>query len=510
MTDQNRKKIVSLDELQSISQSERERGKKIVLCHGVFDLVHPGHIFHFKEAKKNGDLLFVTITPDEYVLKGPGRPYFNQKLRLESLAALTIVDYVALNQWPTSIETIKKLKPHTYAKGQDYKNHEKDVTRNIIHEKAAVEKVGGKIIYTDEEMFSSSEIINSFFKSRTPETEAYLSEFKKEYSADHIIEQLQNLRDIKITIIGEAILDQYHYCQPLAKTPKDSIVATKYLSEENFAGGTLAIANHLANFCKEITLVTVVGQEEEYLSYFHSKLKQNVIFRPIIAEDRSTIIKRRFLDANFYQKMFEVQFLNDCHLKDKEEKEVIKIFNEKINSQDMVVIGDFGHGMITPRIKESFYNCGKFLALCTQSNSANMGFNPITSYRRAHYASIDEPELRFAAHSKYGKLSDLVDIVRGRIEVDSFMVSLGPKGNIIFSNDGKSFETPIFSNRIVDRTGAGDALFSVTSPCVYKGYPHKLIGFVANCVGALAVETVCNREPIEPTPLYKFITYLLK
>ncbi|MDO8494815.1 MAG: PfkB family carbohydrate kinase [Deltaproteobacteria bacterium] len=503
-------KVLSFEELKKRVETLKKEGKKVVLCHGVFDLVHPGHILHFKAAKTHGDILIVTLTKDEYVFKGPGRPYFNQRLRLETIAALEAVDYVALNEWPTSIETLKQLKPDFYAKGSDYKKHEQDVTGNIALEVAAVKEVGGKVVYTDEEMFSSSKLINSYFQSHPEETSDYLTEFKKKFSADQIVQSLKCLKGLNVLVVGETILDQYSYCQPLAKTPKDIIVSGRFVSNEDFAGGTAAMANHLANFCKNVSLISVMGSEQEHLQYFQSKLASNVKFLPVIDEKRSTIIKRRFMATDFLKKMFELQIMDDGDLPPAIEDQIVQQIEKEAAKADLVVVGDFGHGMLTERVKESLYNCGKFLALNTQSNSANMGFNPVTAYKRADYVSIDEPELRFAAHSKYGEIEMLAEEIKGRLEADHFMVSLGAAGNAFLSKEGNKIRTPVFSTRVVDRTGAGDALFSVTAPCVYTGLHPEMVGFIANCVGALAVETVCNREAIDARKLFKFITYLLK
>ena len=96
--------------------------KKIVLCHGVFDLLHVGHIKHLKKAKALGDKLVVTLTADNFVNKGPGKPIFNQKLRAEAIASLEMVDFVAVNDFPTAVKPIKYIKPNIYCKGKDYKN----------------------------------------------------------------------------------------------------------------------------------------------------------------------------------------------------------------------------------------------------------------------------------------------------------------------------------------------------------------------------------------------------
>src|SRR5947208_4306770 len=110
-------KIKRLKDLANTLEKLRGGGKKIVHCHGVFDLLHIGHIKHLEAARKRGDLLVVTLTPDRYVNKGPHRPAFPEQLRAEALASLACVDYVAINQWPTAVETIELLKPSLFVKG---------------------------------------------------------------------------------------------------------------------------------------------------------------------------------------------------------------------------------------------------------------------------------------------------------------------------------------------------------------------------------------------------------
>ena len=154
------KKIFSVEVLTKIISKQKAKGKKIVLCHGTFDLLHIGHIKHFKEAKALGDKLIVTITSDKYVNKGPKRPAFNEKYRLEAVAALNDVDYVALSEHPTAVQVIKKLRPHIYSKGPDYKNHKNDTSGEIKNEINELKKAKGKIVYTSGITFSSSSLIN--------------------------------------------------------------------------------------------------------------------------------------------------------------------------------------------------------------------------------------------------------------------------------------------------------------------------------------------------------------
>ena len=503
-------KIKTLSELEELLQASREAGQRIVLCHGVFDLVHPGHILHFKQARKQGDLLVVTVTPDRFVNKGPGRPAFNQRLRLETIAALENVDYAALNEWPTAVETIHRLKPHVYAKGSDYANVSADLTGRIVDEEAAVRSVGGKIFFTDEEAFSSSHLINRFFSAHPQTVQDYLHAFRQRYGADQIIEQLRGLSDLRVLVIGEAILDQYCYCIPMGKSPKETIVSTRFINEENFAGGSLAIANHLAGFCRDVTLVTLLGADEEQRRFIESKLRPNVRLEAIVAVDRPTITKRRYLEPSFLTKMFEVQYLVDQPISEVVERAVEHQLARLLEEHDFIAAADFGHGLMTEPLREFVSASGKFLALNVQSNSANLGFNPVTKYRRADFVCIDEPELKLAAGSQYGHLHAMAEWVRGRMQTEKFLVSRGPYGSILLSDQSPVVETPALATKIVDRTGAGDALFAITSPCAYRRLPSDVVGFLGNCVGAIAVEIVCNREAVDPTILYKFITSLLR
>lgn len=156
-------KIIDLYLLRDKIEFLKQQGKKIILCHGCFDLMHPGHIKHFQAAKKMGDALVVTLSPDKYVDKGDGRPVFNQDLRAESIAALECVDYVAVNVWPTAEELLKLLRPDMYVKGQEFENLE-DKTGKLQKEYKVMRDLGIEIGFTHEVVFSSSKLINQYLK----------------------------------------------------------------------------------------------------------------------------------------------------------------------------------------------------------------------------------------------------------------------------------------------------------------------------------------------------------
>jgi cytidyltransferase-like protein len=154
--------VVELDVLAERLHEARLAGIEIVFCHGCFDLMHPGHIKHLQAAKGMGDVLVVTVTPDIYVDKGPGRPVFNQDLRVGSVAALECVDFAAINKWPTVEETLRLLVPNIYVKGQQFESGV-DKTGKLQRELKVAEEIGCQMCFTHEVVFSSTKLLNEHF-----------------------------------------------------------------------------------------------------------------------------------------------------------------------------------------------------------------------------------------------------------------------------------------------------------------------------------------------------------
>ncbi|MCG8430662.1 MAG: PfkB family carbohydrate kinase [Candidatus Omnitrophica bacterium] len=504
-------KIKSIDELSRITGELKQKKKKIIHCHGVFDLLHPGHIKHFEAAKNHGDVLVVTITRDEFVNKGPGRPIFNQRLRAESIAAIESVDYVAVNDWPSAVETIRRLKPDLYVKGKDYAARDEDITGKISEEEAAVKSVGGSIHFTDEISFSSSALINSFFTPYPEEAKDFFQQFRRSHSAPEIINALKSTKDLKVLVIGDIIIDEYHYCTGIGKAQKDNIIVTRYVNEQIFAGGVLAAANHVAGFCENVTLVTCIGTRNDYVDFINRRLKPNIVRQFYFDEQKPTVVKRRFVDPAFLNKLFEICYIDQNNqMPPAVENQICEYLEANIGNFDLVLTADFGHGMITARIVDLICRKANYLAVNVQTNSANIGYNLITKFPRADYICIDEPEIRLACSDKYSDLEKLILNVSRRLNCERVVITRGHRGALAYAKKEGFSASPVFSRDVVDRIGAGDAFFSVTAPCAARGNSMDTIGFIGNAAGAMKVLIVGNSASVEPVPLYKYITTLLK
>ncbi len=506
-----RDKVRSLDEVAKLAALLRADGKIVVQAHGTFDLLHLGHVRHLEAARKLGDVLIVTVTADRFVNKGPGRPVFNAELRAEMLATLEYVDWVAINDAADAVNAIEKVRPSIYIKGQDYQNPQGDITGKITLERGACEAHGGRIHFTDEVMFSSTELINRHLNVFEPHIRQHLDTMRQDGGLEELLELIDRVRDYRVLIVGDAIIDEYQYVLPMHKTPKENMIATRYQDRELFAGGVFAAANHVASFVKQVDILTCLGEMDSYEDLIRHSLHPNVGLRTFTRPGAPTTLKRRFVDPSYMRKLFEVYFMNDEPLTSGIQRDVDRAIATMAPEYDVVIAADFGHGMIDGSSIDALSKNSRFLAVNTQSNSANLGYNLITKYLRADYVCIDMPEARLAVSDRLSPVGDIARrLIETHVDCSKIIITQGKHGCVTLERGGIVHTIPAFAKNVVDTVGAGDAFLAITAPLVAAGGPIHRIGFIGNVVGALKVEIVGHRRSIEKSALIKGITGLLK
>jgi bifunctional ADP-heptose synthase (sugar kinase/adenylyltransferase) len=233
--------------------------------------------------------------------------------------------------------------------------------------------------------------------------------------------------------------------------------------------------------------------------------------RTFMRSGAPTTLKRRFVDPSYMRKLFEVYFMNDEPLTADVQNDVDCLIADVASNYDVVIATDFGHGMIAPSSIEALTAKSRFLAVNTQSNSANLGYNLITKYRRADYICIDAPEARLAVSDRVSNVGDIARrLAEEHIDCSKIIVTQGKHGCVTFESGGIVHTIPAFAKNVIDTVGAGDAFLAVTAPLVAAGAPMSRVGFIGNVVGALKVEIVGHRGSIEKASLIKGITGLLK
>ncbi|MFZ5780993.1 MAG: PfkB family carbohydrate kinase [Pseudomonadota bacterium] len=504
-------KIKTIAELGEIAAAARSNGRTVVLAHGVFDILHVGHKRHLDIGKGHGDLLIVTLTTDKFVNKGPDRPVFAEKLRAEMVAALECVDYVGVSPNPGAEYVLEIIKPSLYLKGSEYADEEADVTGRIKTERLTVEKFGGKVLYTEDITFSSSNLSNRVLQLYPEEAAAYLKELRARLTFDDLRKEVKAVEDKRCLVIGDTILDEYIYVEPLGKPAKENIIATKYKSREIFCGGAVATANLVGQMCESVDLVTLLGAQDSREDFVRAALHPNVNLVPFFREGGQTTVKSRLVDPAYVKKLIEIAYMSDEALPPPEQSALNGWVEENIGKYDAVIINDFGHGMIDSALVDIVCSKAKFLAVNAQTNSANRGFNLITKYPRADFICIDEPEARLAAVERYAPIETVVrEKLERQIDCHTFVITHGKLGSIVYTPEAGVKRIPALTGEAIDTIGAGDAFFAVAGPLLAGGSDPFLAAFIGNAVGAMKVRIVGQRHQITKPEILKYLSTLLK
>lgn len=506
-------KIVSRQEFkEQIRPMLNEKGMTVALCHGVFDLVHPGHIIHLEQAKTMADVLVVSITAAKYVRKGPGRPYFDDEMRMKVLAALACVDYVILSEGYTADDIIESIEPDIYVKGEEYAKAEDDLTGKISEEQRLVEEHGGRIQFTTGQVFSSTRLINTAMSGLSDEVIKYMSDFKKRYTMQEIRNYADKAAELNVLVVGDIIVDKYTYCNLQGIMSKDMGYSARLQFSEEYLGGSAAIARHLASFARQVTLMSIIGDEEPQRQRIFDELSSKMRLELEYSHEFPTIVKHRYLTRNQkrdeYRKFFAVNNIPEPMLY--EEATYISFKNrlkEQIKEYDAVFLCDFGHGLIDCEVIDIIQENAKYLVLNCQTNSTNKGMNPITKYGRADAFSVDQQELKLA-------FPEYASDERCGMEVLS--KHLGGSGWLTRGSDGafgvssgKIYKCPAFTLDVKDTIGAGDAFFAVAGIFVAGGASVELGAFIGNIGGALGANIVGNKESIEKVNVLKYASTLM-
>ncbi len=499
-------KIIPFENLGLI---RKNTNKKIVHCHGVFDLLHYGHLQHLRSAKKFGDILVVTITSDKYVNKGPDRPRFGEIKRAEMLSALDIVDYVAISDYQLAIPAIEKLRPNYYVKGPDYKDKDSDITGGIKLEEDTLNVFDGKLVFTDDHAESSTKLINQFMSEWNDEQESTINRIKNDTGLDKILEIITNFSNLNILVIGEPIVDTYVFCKPENLSSKSPSISSRYINEENYTGGSLAIARHLTELGCNVSLKFTHGGEEYFqdmLSKFIDETQCSVDATTI--DNIPTPRKTRFIEPSSSQRMFElIDIRSDQWLHSDSSKFVTSL--EDINNYDMVIVADFGHGLFEGKVLDSINNSNNFISLNVQTNSENYGFNCYHKHKNFDYLSIDERECRIGMHDRFSPIDKLSRKLHDKLKIP-MSITLGAKGSMFFDKDGRQNICPSLFNYVVDTTGAGDAYFLLTSLLQKQNIKDPLvIPFLGNVYAGIKTGIIGNSSSVSKIDFIRTLKSIL-
>lgn len=518
------KKIKSIEDLSEIIKLHQSNKEIVIHAHGCFDLLHYGHIRFLEKAKELGHILVVSITSSEFVNKGPGRPVFNNDQRTYQLASLEFVDFVCVNFEADACNLMQALKPDIAVRGFEYIESSNDITGKIDEEKSSIESTGGKMIFIDTPVHSSTELINSGIDHLSSELNEYKDHLQEKHINNAANEFFDLLKKTSLTIVGDLIIDEYIFANVLGTVSKHSAISASYKNNRIMGGGSLAIARHISNFVRNLNYIARIGGKSEeinkqVLDNINSNIKLNLIEEP----DLYSVIKSRYIasgysnplsgriqieDQNTDNRLFEISHLPQKIDKNSEEK-LISFIKSNVSESELLIISDFGHGLLSEKTIDYVCSLKNFIALNVQTNSSNFGFNLITKYKRADFICIDEVEARLALGDRNKDIDLIAKDIFSMIDCKNLMITRGKLGLNYYSK-GKKITSPALSNNVIDAVGAGDAVFAGASLCAFHDIDPEVLVLISSIMGMIGTKIVGNERSIESHEVIANIKGFLK
>ena len=316
-----------------------------------------------------------------------------------------------------------------------------------------------------------------------------------------VLSALQQFVGLRVAVVGEVIIDEYVYCDAMGKSGKEPILVSRFVSSECHGGGVLAVANHLSEFCRTVELVSALGEQDTREEFVRAALRPNVRPHFFPKSGSPTIVKRRYLDAYSLAKMMGVYHLNPNPLSARDELAFRSLLDGVLPECDLVIVADYGHGLIGRAIVKQLCEQSRFLCINTQMNAANQGYHTLSKYPRADYGCLHEGELRLDARDLLSDLYELIEGTAARLEARAFTVTRGKKGTICYKRGAGMVDCPSLAGEVVERVGAGDAVLALSSLGAACDLDPGLVGTLGNLAGAQQVAVVGNRASVSKEKL---------
>jgi rfaE bifunctional protein kinase chain/domain len=493
--DSYRRKIKTREELREII-GPHPRDHKVIMCHGTFDLVHPGHVRHLMFAKSKGSVLVASLTSDAHISKANYRPFVPQQLRAMNLAALEVVDYVVIDEQPTPLDNLAYLRPDYFAKGYEY-------TGGSLHPKTQEEvdvlsTYGGEILFTPGDIVYSS---SRFIENEPPKipVEKLVALMESEDVTFEVLRRaLDQCRGLRVHVLGDTIVDSYLYCTPIgSSTSKTPTLSVKLEEQVDFVGGAAVVARHIRAAGAEVTFSTVLGDDTHRDFVLEEMEKHGIRCLPVIDATRPTTQKSAFI-ANGYR-LLKVDRVDNRPVSEK----IVRKFTQALGDADVdaYVFSDFRHGIFGKATTPVLIGALKKGSLRVADSQVASRWGNILDFQGFDLITPNEKEARFSLADQDSVVRPLALELYKRAGCKMLILKMGARGSITYrepSPDVRAFFTiDAFADHVVDPMGAGDALLSYATLALRAtGSP-----VVSSILATMAAGVACEHDgnaPVTP------------
>lgn len=494
-----RRKIKTREELFAIIGS-RPRKKSVIMCHGTFDIVHPGHVRHLMYAKSKADILVASLTCDAHITKANYRPFVPEDLRAMNLAALEVIDYVIIDGNPTPLDNIRCLQPDYFAKGYEY--FQDGIHPKTREELEILESYGGEVIFTPGDIvYSSSALIELAPPKIASEKLATLMD-SEGLNFRCLKEALDSFKGARIHVIGDTIVDSYTYCTLIGGTGKTPTFSVKYENRRDFAGGAAVVAKHLRKAGAEVGFSTVLGDDELKDFVLRDLEAQGIECHAYIDHTRPTTHKNVFVADG--HRMLKVDKLDNRSISDRTREYLMTSLSS--SNADAYVFSDFRHGIFNRRTIPELKNSVPPGALRVADSQVANRWGNILDFEGFDLVTPNEREARFALGDQDSVVRPLALQLYKKARCKALILKLGDRGILTYrsvDSDPRAFFTiDSFVAQVVDAVGAGDALLAYATLSLVTSKSVVLASILGSMAAAVACE-VDGNNPVAPEDVLK-------
>ena len=489
-------KVKNISELADII-GDFPRVNSAILCHGVFDVVHPGHLRHLSYAKSKAGILVVSVTADRHIKKGIYRPHVPENIRALNLAALEMVDYVIIDDFATPLENIRKIKPDFFAKGFEYSGS--SLPAATLEESYVIAEYGGKIIFTPGDLvLSSSNLIEQ--KAPNLMLEKIISIMQTyQFDFSDIFKVLEKFDAIKVHVIGDTIVDTYTETAMIGGQIKTPTISVRHLDSKSYVGGAGVVALHLKSAGANVTFTTLLGNDP-FAQMVENELNTSGVTVNKISDNARPTTQKNAIICNGYR-LLKLDTLDNTPISTDLSNEFAKSISS--TESEIVVFSDFRHGIFHKQnIAQLTSSIGKNVFMVADSQVASRWGN-ISDFIGFDLITPNEREARFSLADQDSTIGPLAGKLFRLSECKNLILKLGGKGLIGLAKS-KIEDEPImisldsFTENPVDPVGAGDALMA------YAALTLKITGSLpmASIIGSIAA--ACESDFNGNIPIKRF------
>lgn len=481
----------------------RPRKKKIIMCHGTFDVVHPGHVRHLLYAKTKADILIASLTADEHITKGNMRPYVPEDLRAINLAALEMVDYVVIDRDPTPLRNLAAIQPDYFAKGYEY-------TSGQVHPKTqeeikVLESYGGEVIFTPGDIVYSSSALIELAPPAIAVEKLMLLMQGEDIGFDDLRGTLQKLKGLRAHVVGDTIVDSYTYTSMIGGMSKTPTISVHFEKKTDFVGGAGVVAKHLKAAGAEVTFSTILGDDALKSFVLDDLNTYGVHCLPIIDPTRPTTNKNAIVAEGY--RLLKVDTLDNRSISDKAVEQLRRQIGD--TRSDAIVFSDFRHGVFNrstiPHLTSAI-PAGTFRVADSQVASR---WGNILEFEGFDLITPNEREARFALGDQDSVVRPLALELHRRSKCKTVILKCGDRGLITYRSDSPVdyrafFTIESFAKPVVDAVGAGDALLAYATLALVATKNDVIASILGNMAAAIECEHEGN-VPVTPDLMLKKI-----